>query len=82
MMKVILYRRGRPSKEIGGKERAGVVFTLIPLILQVTWVMEEGVAGVMLEDLNSDDWAGFCGGIRYPLLNAATHALTINKEYL
>lgn len=42
--------------------------------------MEEGMAGVMLEDLNSDDWAGICEGIRYPLLNAATHALTKNIE--
>lgn len=57
-----------------------MVLPLMLFMLQVTWMMEEGVAGVMLEDLNSDDWAGICGGIRYPLLNAATHALTKNKE--
>ncbi|KAK3888262.1 hypothetical protein Pcinc_007665 [Petrolisthes cinctipes] len=49
------------------------------LTQKVTWVMEEDVAGVMLEDLNSDDWAGICGGVRYPLLHTASHALVENK---
>lgn len=42
---------------------------------KVEWVVKEGVAGVMVQDLNSDDWPGWCGGGRYPLLHAAREAL-------
>lgn len=39
-------------------------------------VVTEGLAGVAVLDLNSDDWGGLCPGVTFPLLRAAKDALS------